>query len=251
MTANPRIMQPEERVIVALDTATREDARSIVDRLGEHAGFYKVGIGLFLAAGPDFVRELGERGKKIFFDLKFHDIPAQVSLASRVSVRLGASLVNVHSIAGSQIMGAVLSAVKEEAEMLGKERPRVVAVTLLTSLAGVEDSWGRMRGADQEVSEMVVTMARITGESGLDGVVCSGQEVAAVKRAMGDSFLTVVPGIRPQGSAPDDQRRVLTPGAAIREGADYLVVGRPITGDPDPLGALKSIHEEIERAGSG
>lgn len=241
-------MNPAERLIIALDYRSGEDALRCVERLGAAADFYKVGIGLFAAEGPEIVRELRRRGKRVFVDLKFHDIPAQVDLACRAVVRLDAQLLNLHSVGGAQVMQAAAAAVADEASRLGAERPQLVGVTLLTSLEGVDDAWGRIRGADAEVAEMVLTMTRLVLEAGLDGVVCSGQEVGAVKAAFGSRCVAVVPGIRPAGASLDDQRRVLTPEAAVREGADYLVVGRPITGAPDPVAATLAIVAEIERA---
>lgn len=241
-------MNPAERLIIALDYRSGDDALRAVERLGDSAGYYKVGIGLFAAEGPEIVRELRRRGKRVFVDLKFHDIPAQVDLACRAVVRLGAQLMNLHSVGGSQVMQAACAAVADEAARIGVERPLVIGVTLLTSLEGIDDAWGRMRGADAEVAEMVLTMTRLVLEAGLDGVVCSGQEVGAVKEAFGSRCVTVVPGIRPAGSSLDDQRRVLTPEAAVREGADYLVVGRPITGAPDPVAAMEAIVHEMGRA---
>lgn len=241
-------MKPEERLIVALDVPTAADAMAMVDRLGERARWFKVGMGLFTAEGPDIVRALRARDKRVFVDLKFHDIPAQVALATRSVVKIGASIMNVHASAGFEVMCEARSAIDKAAEALGVERPQIIAVTLLTSLDSREDAWGRVPGADDEVAEMVVAMARVAQDAGLDGVVCSGREVARVKESLGRSFVTVVPGIRPTGASSDDQKRIQTPGGAIRAGADYLVIGRPITAAPDPVAAMAAILDEMEKA---
>ena len=241
-------MRAQDRLIVALDFPTSAEAMALVDRLGDRASWFKVGMGLFTAEGPEIVKALRERDRKIFVDLKFHDIPTQVGLAARSVVRIGANLMNVHASAGFEVMCEARNAVGEAAEAAGVERPVVVAVTLLTSLDHRDESWGRIPGADDEVAEMVVAMARVAQDAGLDGVVCSGREVARVKETLGSSFVTVVPGIRPAGSSADDQKRVLTPAGAIAEGADYLVIGRPITQAPDPVAAMEAILHEMEES---
>jgi len=229
-------MRPDERLIVALDTGSAKEALALVERLGERACFYKVGMGLFAATGPAIVADLRRRGKKIVLDLKFHDSPMQVALSCRAVTRLGVALTNLHALAGREAMAEAARAVAEESAASGVERPLLVAVTVLTSHAGAE------------VSETVLRLARDACESGLDGIVCSGEEVKAVKAALGPRCLTVVPGIRPAGADVGDQRRIYTPGQAIRDGADYLVVGRPITGAPNPAEALRHILEEMDRA---
>jgi orotidine-5'-phosphate decarboxylase len=214
-----------DRLIFALDVPTLDEARAWVDRLAPHVGLFKIGLELFAAAGPEAVRAVArEEGPGLFLDLKLHDIPATVAGAVRAVRRLGGvRMLTVHVDGGREMLEAAVESAGEEICILG--------VTRLTSLAA----------APEEVAELALR-AR---EAGCGGVVCSGAEVAAVRAAVGKRLRLVCPGVRPAGSAPGDQTRVITPREAIRAGADYLVVGRPIRDAADPARAARAIAEEI------
>jgi orotidine-5'-phosphate decarboxylase len=233
-------------LVVALDVETAAQALEVVARLRGRVGLFKVGQQLFTAAGPEIVRRITGLGEQVFLDLKFHDIPNTVARAGVEAARLGVRIFNLHALGGSAMMRATAAAVTQAAEREGLRRPLILGVTVLTShdqpsLAEV--------GLDRMVEEEVVRLARLSETSGIDGVVASPHEIAPIRGAVGrPDFVILTPGIRPQGAAHDDQSRVMTPAAAIRAGADYLVVGRPITGAPDPAGAAEKILEEIELA---
>jgi orotidine-5'-phosphate decarboxylase len=238
----------KEKLIVALDVATADEALGLFRRLRGSVGMFKIGSQLFTSAGPALVRELTEEGAGIFLDLKFHDIPNTVAAAGVEAARLGVRMFNVHALGGSEMMRRTRSAVFEVAEREGLERPVILGVTALTSA----DS-----AALNEVSiecgpeALVSRLARLSAESGLDGVVASPREVALVRESVRtEGFLVVTPGVRPAGSAVDDQKRTMTPAEAIAAGADYLVLGRAILNAPDPLRAVAGIVEEMSRAGT-
>jgi orotidine-5'-phosphate decarboxylase len=228
-------MNPQQRLIVALDVATAEEARSLVGRLSGRVGMFKVGSQLFTAAGPDFVRELTASGEKVFLDLKYHDIPNTVANAVGSASRLGVSLVDVHALGGKAMLEAAAGA-------LPAMPTRLLAITILTShdettLAGI--------GVGGSVPESVRRLALLARESNVDGVVASPHEVGLIREACGADFLIVTPGIRPAGAKMGDQARAATPAAAIAAGADYIVVGRPITEAADPVAAAAAIVAEI------
>lgn len=227
-------------LIIALDLPTADAAFSLVDRLGEPAPYYKVGAQLFTRAGPDLVQELKARGKRVFLDLKYHDIPYTVARAVESAAELGIDMLTVHASGGVSMMEAAR-------EVAGVDGPLLVGVTLLTSFsaAEVEAVW------DKELISLREEVARLAGlaaEAGLDGVVASALEVEALKRQHGVHFLAVTPGIRPAGGAAGDQARVATPTEAVVSGADYLVIGRPIHAAADPKAALDSLLDEIAAA---
>jgi orotidine-5'-phosphate decarboxylase len=228
-------MNARDRLIVALDVPTADAARALVDRLSGHVGMFKVGSQLFTAAGPDLVREVVARGEKVFLDLKFHDIPNTVAGAVASASRLGVSLVDVHGLGGKAMMEAGVGA-------LPAMGTRLLAITILTSHA--EDTLGEI-GVNGSMAESVRRLAQLAKEAGTDGVVASPHEVAVVREACGSDFLIVTPGIRPAGAAMADQARAATPSAAIAAGADYVVVGRPITDAADPAAAADAIAGEI------
>jgi orotidine-5'-phosphate decarboxylase len=246
--ARVEIRHPRERLVVALDVETPERALALVEQLSGRVGMFKVGKQLFTAAGPDVVRQIIARGEKVFLDLKFHDIPNTVAMAGVEAARLGVSVFNVHALGGSAMMRATVEAVAGAAEREGRAMPLILGVTVLTShdqasLAEI--------GIERSVEDQVVRLARLCESAELDGVVASPQEVGPVRGAVGDSnFVILTPGVRPAGAALDDQRRVMTPGEAVRAGATYLVIGRPITGAPDVAAAAEKIAQEIEQAGS-
>ncbi|MEW5786693.1 MAG: orotidine-5'-phosphate decarboxylase [Pseudomonadota bacterium] len=224
-------------IIVALDYPDADSARAVVARLDPALCRLKVGKELFVAAGPDFVRDLVGRGYLVFLDLKFHDIPNTVAQACKAAARLGVWMVNVHASGGPRMLAAARQALEDL-----ERRPLLIAVTVLTSMGPEELAAVGVSGATEE---QVLRLARLTGQAGLDGVVCSALEAPALRRAMGPDFKLVTPGIRPAGSATGDQTRILTPLQALAAGADYLVIGRPITQAADPVEALKRISAEI------
>ncbi len=229
------------RLIVALDSDSLTSALALARRLGPVAEMFKIGSQLFTAEGPRAVERIAALGTDIFLDLKFHDIPNTVAGAVRAAATLPrVSLVNVHATGGLEKMRAAARIV---AGM--RRRPRLLAVTILTSL---DAAALRRLGIAGPPQDRVVRLARLAQQAGLDGVVCSAHELRAIRRACGEKFLTVVPGIRPASGAKGDQSRVATPADAIRAGADYLVIGRPITAAHDPRAAAESILQQITAA---
>lgn len=234
-------MSRQAEVIVALDTASAEEALGIVDLLGEEASFYKVGLELYTRAGRDVVSELVRRDKRVFLDLKLYDIPNTVEGAARAAADLGVDMLTVHASGGAEMISAARRGLDDV--------QRLLAVTVLTSLAAPDLGavWGRTVAS---VPEEVLRLADLSRSAGADGVVCAAPETPRVRAHMGDGFLVVVPGIRPAGFGQQDQKRVATPGHAVQSGADFLVVGRPIIGADDPAAALRGILEEIRGTGA-
>lgn len=230
-------MDANERLIVALDFPSTPQARQLVTRLGDSVRIYKVGKQLFTAAGPQLVRDLVTAGKKVFLDLKFHDIPNTVAGAVRAAAELGVSMLTVHASGGSKMLRAAAEAA---AQSPGK--PLVLAVTVLTSLG---DADLQEIGVAGRATDQVLRLAALAQQAGCGGVVASPQEAAHIRQALGPGFAIVTPGIRPAGSDVGDQARVATPAAAIAAGATYLVVGRPITEAADPAAAAAAILREI------
>lgn len=223
-------------IIVALDLPTHDEALGFVDRLAGAVDFYKVGSPLFTGAGPALVRELRARGKRVFLDLKYHDIPHTVAGAVARAAELDVELLTVHASGGERMIAEALRAAEDSPV-------RVLAVTVLTSFAPaeVENVWGReLRSLRQEVYRL----AALAHRAGADGVVSSALEAETIKRRYGAEFLVATPGIRPAGAGAGDQVRIATPAAAARAGADYLVVGRPILEAADPLAALEEMRRE-------
>lgn len=227
----------DPKIIVALDYATAAEALQLVQRLAPERCRLKVGLELYAAAGPDFARMLSARGFPVFLDLKFHDIPNTVAQACRQAAALGAWMLTVHCLGGSEMLRAASGAVAGMAR-----RPLVVGVTVLTSMDSTQLS---AVGVDDDIDTQVMRLARLAADCGLDGVVAAPTEAARLRVRFPAPFRIVTPGIRTAGDAADDQRRFLTPAAAVRAGADYLVVGRPITRAPDPLAVLAAIEREI------
>ena len=229
-----------KRIIVPLDTPRLEDALALVARLDPKLCRVKIGKELFVAAGPEAVERVHERGFEVFLDLKFHDIPNTVAGACRSAAKLGVWMMNVHASGGETMLRAAREAVSSVVRP-----PMLIAVTVLTSLTN--DDLERV-GYTGSVMENVERLARIARACGLDGVVCSAQEATLVRKATGDDFTLVTPGIRLESDNRDDQARVVTPRDAVRLGANYLVIGRPITGSPDPAATLQSINESLAEA---
>ena len=216
---------PDDRLIVALDVPSLKEAEVLLQKLKGTVSYYKVGLRLFTAEGPKVIKVVQDFGAQVFLDLKFHDIPNTVAQACESAMNLSVSMLNLHATGGREMLEAAVKAVNKKAKLVG--------VTVLTSDAG-----------DREAK--VVELARLCKESGLDGVVCSAQEAAAVRKSCGPDFLIVTPGIRPASyGKSDDQKRVETPAGAIQAGSNYLVIGRPILQDPDPLAIARQILQEI------
>ncbi len=227
-------------VYVALDVPTRDGALRLVRALGDRATHYKVGLELYLAAGGPLVEELAGLGKRVFLDLKFCDIPNTVGAAARQAARLGVDLFTVHAMGGAAMLRAAVEAAEEV-----NESTRALAVTALTSLR--DDDLAAIGFRPAPVTEHVMRLAGLAHEAGAHGVVCSADEAAALRAAF-PGLARLVPGIRPAGAQAGDQARVATPRAAVRAGADYLVVGRPVTRAADPAAALRAIWSEIDAA---
>ena len=230
-------MKPSDRIFVALDTTDLDRALALGRGLKGFIGGVKVGKEFFTALGPAGVGALGELGLPVFLDLKFHDIPATVAGAVRAALALKPFIINVHASGGAEMMRAAVEAAD------GPDRPLVVAVTMLTSLA---DEDLAATGVAGDAAAQVLRLAQLAKRSGLDGVVCSAREAEALRAALGDDFKLVVPGIRPQWAAADDQKRIVTPAEAVAKGADYLVIGRPITAADDPADAARRIAAELD-----
>ncbi|WP_313990964.1 orotidine-5'-phosphate decarboxylase [uncultured Selenomonas sp.] len=233
----------DDRLIAALDVHTRAEAEHLVTRLGESIGCYKVGMELFYALGGDIVTWLKGEGKKVFLDLKLHDIPNTVSGGLCSLLRLRPDILNVHTAGGLRMMAAARTALHRAAEETEIPCPKLIGVTVLTSMDA--DDWTGL-GHAGTVADAVLHRARLAQEAGLDGVVASPAETAAIRRACGKGFLIVTPGIRPAGVSHDDQRRVMTPASALRAGASQIVVGRAIYAADEPRTAAERILKEME-----
>lgn len=233
----------DERLIAALDFHAMEDVRSLVSILGDRVGYYKVGMELFYRVGPEAVTWLREQGKHVFLDLKLHDIPNTVAGGLCSLMCLGASMLNVHAGGGYTMMKTSADRLHEEAARLGIACPKLIAVTVLTSIG--QKDWDGL-GQTLPISDAVVRYAALAKQAGLDGVVASPQEAALIRKACGPDFLIVTPGVRPAGASIDDQSRIATPATALRAGASHLVIGRPIRAAADPGAAAEAILKEME-----
>ena len=230
----------DARIIVALDFPRQQQAMNLVDRLQPDQCRLKVGKEMFTRLGPAFVETLVGRGFDVFLDLKFHDIPNTVAAACEAAADLGVWMMNVHASGGRRMMEAAAERMARR-----QQRPLLVGVTILTSLAQEEIEEVGYTGTP---ADNVLRLARLAESSGLDGVVCSPMESSMIREQVGHAFALVTPGVRPASAALDDQKRVMTPGDAIRAGSTYLVVGRPVTAADDPLAALASINAEVSVA---
>jgi orotidine-5'-phosphate decarboxylase len=233
---------PDPKVVVALDFANPMHALALADRLDPAACALKVGKEMFVVAGPEPVRWMVDRGFRVFLDLKFHDIPNTVAQACAAATRLGVWMLNVHAAGGSAMLSAARKAVDATVAGTGRPKPLLIAVTVLTSLGDADLVAIGVRDA---APQQALRLAHLAAANGLDGVVCSAAEAPALRAGLGPGFKLVTPGIRPAGSAADDQARVITPESAIANGADYLVIGRPITQAPDPVAALAAINTSL------
>ncbi|MDH4217214.1 MAG: orotidine-5'-phosphate decarboxylase [Candidatus Aminicenantes bacterium] len=233
-----------KKIIVALDVNTKQEALSLVKELPA-AEIFKVGLRLFTAEGPSLLQEIRKLGKKIFLDLKLHDIPDQVAGAVMSGVSHGVHMMTLHASGGKEMMAAAILAASQEARKRGKSKPLLLAVTILTSL---KDDQLRDIGMEDRVLAQVLRLAGLSKEEGMDGVVCSPQEIDSIKKEFGEELLVVSPGIRPVWAAAQDQKRILTPLEALQKGVDYMVIGRPIIRAPSPSEAFSKIMEELNRA---
>lgn len=236
-------LTPLERIIVPLDVDDERGAIALIDALPD-VTFWKIGLQLFVSSGPAIIKALKERNKRIFLDLKFHDIPNTMAGACRAAGGYGVDLLTVHATAGSVALQAAQQAATEGAQAASCLPPRIIAVTLLTSISQ------QVLSDELKVSDDVTTfaeaMALLAQKSGLSGAVCSPQEAKLLKKVCGEAFCLVCPGVRPQWAQKGDQQRAMTPAQAVRAGADYLVIGRPITQAEDPAAAIARICQEIE-----
>ena len=228
----------KDKIIVALDVNTIKEVERLLGILSPHVNIFKVGMELFYSCGTKAIDVIKKYDKDIFLDLKFHDIPNTVKNSAKVAARLGVTIFNVHASGGRDMMRAALEGAEEGSERLGQDRPRILGVTVLTSMD--KESLHQV-GINKAPEEQVLNLARLVKDSGLDGVVVSPKETAKVRKAFGDDFLIVTPGVRPEGNQKQDQKRVATPKEAIDAGADYIVIGRPITKAKDPVKTLQDI----------
>jgi orotidine-5'-phosphate decarboxylase len=232
--------EARKKIIFALDVESMADAEKWAELLAPRVGMFKIGKQLFTACGPAAIKAIRERGGDVFLDLKYHDIPNTVAKASLEAVRLGVCLFNLHALGGHEMMARTMATL--DREFPNRCRSKVLAVTILTSST---TETLREVGIDLPVAEMVVKLARLAQNAGIDGVVASPLEISLIREACGRNFLIVTPGVRPAFAATDDQKRVMSPAEAIAAGADYLVIGRPISAAKDPIQAVEAIVEEI------
>ncbi len=235
---------PYNPTLVALDTANLATALNLAEQLKDKVGGMKVGMEFFYANGPQGVKQIIDIGMPIFIDLKLSDIPNTVAAGLRSLLPLEPFMLNVHILGGREMLEAAVAAVNE-AEKLGFERPMLIGVTIVTSMQ--DDDISEI-GITRNASDQVIHLAKLAQECGLDGVVCSPHEIAAIKQACGQAFKTIVPGIRPKGVAADDQKRIMTPDEAIGQGADYLVIGRAITRSEQPMATAEKIWQSVRYA---
>lgn len=234
-------MDPKERIIIALDVRTKREALALAGALGE-ARIFKIGLELFTAEGPALLEDIVRMGKRAFLDLKFHDIPNTVAGAVRSATRNGVHMLTIHASGGKEMIAAAARAGREESARTGKGNPILLGVTVLTSL---NDEELQRIGFAHAVADQVLRLAVLAKDAGLDGVVCSPHEIEIIRKECGRDFLIVTPGIRPAWAAAQDQKRIMTPAEALGKGADYLVIGRPVTGAPSPGDAFFRILSEI------
>ena len=228
----------KDKIIVALDVNTLKEEERLLDILSPHVQVFKIGMELFYSCGLKAIELVRKYDRDLFLDLKFHDIPNTVYAASKTAVRFGVFMFNVHASGGMDMMQKAVEGAEEESEKLGISRPKILGVTVLTSM---DSEALKKTGIDKSPEEQVLNLARLAKDAGLDGVVASPEEISAIRKAMGKDFLIVTPGVRPEGSDSGDQKRVATPKEAFKKGADYIVIGRPVTKAKDPVKVIQSI----------
>lgn len=233
-----------ERLVLALDVDDLKKANELVDKLSDYVGVFKIGSQLFTAEGAKVVNMVNERGGKVFLDLKFHDIPNTVAQAAEVATKLGVYIFNVHTLGGYEMMKTTAEVTAKTSQELGVKKPLILGVTLLTSIN--QEILEKEIGIKKRLKEQVVHLAKLAKAAGLDGVVASSWEIKEIRKACGEDFVILTPGIRPAGKSFDDQKRVMTPREAIKLGADFLVIGRPIRNAVNPVEAAKEILREME-----
>ncbi|HJV66022.1 MAG TPA: orotidine-5'-phosphate decarboxylase [Geomonas sp.] len=229
-----------KKIIFAMDVKEFSDVELWAELLSRHVGMFKVGKQLFTSCGPDAVRKIQQCGGEVFLDLKYHDIPNTVAMATLEAAHLGVKLTNLHALGGYEMMATTMETLDKK--FSAAERPKVLAVTILTS--STEETL-RGVGIDLPVKEMVVKLAKLAKSAGIDGVVASPQEIGLIREACGKDFLIVTPGIRPAFASTDDQKRIMTPAEAVKAGCDYMVIGRPIAAAENPVAAAEAIVDEI------
>lgn len=234
-----------EKIIIALDVETLEQARALVTSLSGTVGAFKIGKQLYTRCGPEAVEMVHAAGERVFLDLKYHDIPTTVAKAGCEAARMGVFIFNLHALGGSAMISTTVKAVRELAAKTKSPAPLILAVTVLTSMS--ETDLAEI-GIHEPVEQVVVGLARIAQAAGADGVVASPREIHLIKEACGPDFVVLTPGIRPAAAEQDDQKRTMTPSQAVRAGADFLVIGRPITQAPDPRAAALAIASELDAA---
>jgi len=239
-------MSLKDKLILALDMQDMQKALDTVDIFSEWVNVFKVGLELFSSAGPDVIRKIHDKGKKVFLDLKFHDIPNTAMRAAEVAARHGVFMFNVHTSGGSRMMKMCSDRVNEICQSEGLARPKIIGVTVLTSIDQAE--FKQEMSVNHTIRTHVKHLASLAQNAGLDGVVASGHEASMIRGHCGNDFIIVAPGIRPSWSLPDDQRRTMTPKDALSHGADYIVMGRGILGQEEPLNAVELISLEIMSA---
>jgi orotidine-5'-phosphate decarboxylase len=230
------------KIIVALDVDSRRQALDLVNHLPE-AQIFKIGLRLFTAEGPPLLHAVARSGKRVFLDLKLHDIPHTVAGAASMAVRTGAAMMTLHASGGIEMMRRAAQAAAEEAQVHGCPKPLLLGVTVLTSL---KDAELEEIGMPADAAGQVLRLARLARDAGLDGIVCSPQELEMVRAEFGPELVVVTPGIRPAWAAAHDQKRIMTPWQALKKGADYLVIGRPVIAAPSPRDAFQKILQELD-----
>jgi orotidine-5'-phosphate decarboxylase len=236
-------MNNSERLIVALDMPTTEQVMKAVDTLGDTVGYYKIGMESFYGMGHTVLAQMASRNKRIFLDLKLHDIPNTVARSIKALCQFSPAMTTLHAAGGPKMLKAAVEAADEWSAQSNRPRPKLVAITVLTSLG--EQEWAAM-GHQKNIRESALRLSMMCREAGIDGVVASPQEAASIRALCGNDFLIVTPGIRPLNQEHGDQTRTATPAEALKAGSDYLVVGRPILAAPDPQAAAKAILQEMD-----
>ncbi len=235
-------MDPKDKLIIALDVNTKDSALEIIDKLKNEVKFFKIGLELFSSCGPSIAQEAVKRGGRIFLDLKYHDIPNTASRAAVSVTGLGVFMLNVHALGGFDMMKKTAEAVRQEALRLKAIPPKIIAVTILTSM---DEMALKKVGINDTMASEVLRLAKLAKEAGLDGVVSSPSEVKVLREALGKDFLIVTPGVRPEWAATGDQKRIATPARAIADGASFIVVGRPVIEAKDRQEAVRKILKEM------
>jgi len=245
VTETSRPLSARNRLILAVDTSTIDEARRIIDELSDYVGVFKIGLQMLMSEGPQVLKVFQDKDLKVFFDGKFLDIPNTVAMATEAVARVGVDMLTVHASGGKKMMEASVKAARSGAAAVGKQEPIILGVTVLTSLNKAElNDELRVPGS---VSDQVLHLAKLCQSSGLTGIVASPEEVSQIRAVVGAGIALVTPGVRPKWAATNDQSRIMTPADAIKSGADYLVIGRPITAASDPRDAAKRILEEMEQ----